>query len=116
MGDAQQDRRKHPRVRVAGKTKGRVTAIYDAILLDISLGGALVEHSEPVRPGTLSSLDLDLQGMRVRLRCRVVRSRVSRPEMQPDGERALIYHTGLEFIDPSDETRQALNDFIQSMI
>ncbi len=116
MGDESQDRRKHPRVRVAGRTKGRVTAIYDAILLDISLGGALVEHSEPVRPGTASWLDLDLPGTRVRLRCRVVRSRVSRPEMQADGERALIYHTGLEFIDTSDDTQQALNDFIQSMI
>lgn len=89
--------------------------MHDASLVDISLGGALIEHAQVVRPGTLSSLDLELQGKKLRVKCRVARSIVNRIEGQPDGEQALIYHTGLEFLEPSEETRQLINDYIQSI-
>ncbi len=110
------DRRQYARFAVAGRTKGRVTAAYDAYLIDISLGGALIEHAQVVRPGTISSLDLELHGKRVSLRCRVIRSVVHRPEVQPDGERELIYRTALQFLEPSDETRQVIGDYIRSII
>lgn len=116
MGEGQRDRRQHPRFTVVvGKATGRVTAVHDASLVDISFGGVLIEHSQVVRPGTTSSLDLDLEGRRLRLRCRVIRSVVNRIELQPDGEQALIYHTGLEFLDLSEETRQVIRDYIQSI-
>jgi len=115
LGEGQRDRRQHPRFTVAGKATGRVTAVHDASLVDISFGGVLIEHSQVVRPGTTSSLDLDLEGRRLRLRCRVIRSVVNRIELQPDGEQALIYHTGLEFLDLSEETRQVIRDYIQSI-
>jgi hypothetical protein len=60
LGEGQRDRRQHPRFTVAGKATGRVTAVHDASLVDISFGGVLIEHSQVVRPGTTSSLDLDL--------------------------------------------------------
>lgn len=110
------DRRQHGRFVVGGGTKGRVTSIYDARILDISPGGSLIEHAHLVRPGTMSSLDLDLLGKRMSLKCRVARSVVHRSEVQPDGEQALIYRTGLEFLHPSDETRQVISDFIRSII
>ena len=110
------DRRQHARFVVGGGTKGRVTSIYDARILDISPGGSLIEHAHLVRPGTMSSLDLDLLGKRMSLKCRVARSVVHRSEVQPDGEQALIYRTGLEFLHPSDETRQVISDFIRSII
>lgn len=110
------DRRQHARFVVGGRTKGRVTAIYDARILDISPGGSLIEHSQVVRPGTLSCLDLELLGKRMSLKCRVARSVVHRSEIQPDGDNELIYHTGLEFLDRSDETRRLIIDYIQSII
>jgi len=116
LGEGQRDRRQHPRFTVVvGKATGRVTSVHDASLVDISFGGVLIEHSQVVRPGTTSSLDLDLEGRRLRLRCRVIRSVVNRIELQPDGEQALIYHTGLEFLDLSEETRQVISDYIQSI-
>ena len=116
MGEGQRDRRQHPRFTVVvGKATGRVTSVHDASLVDISFGGVLIEHSQVVRPGTTSSLDLDLEGRRLRLRCRVIRSVVNRIELQPDGEQALIYHTGLEFLDLSEETRQVIRDYIESI-
>ncbi|MFQ5960191.1 MAG: PilZ domain-containing protein [Candidatus Methylomirabilales bacterium] len=113
---AARDRRQHARFVVGGRTKGRVTAIYDARILDISPGGSLIEHSQVVRPGTLSCLDLELLGKRMSLKCRVARSVVHRSEVQPDGDNELIYHTGLEFLDRSDETRKLIIDYIQSII
>lgn len=108
--------RRYFRFVVGGKKKGRVTGDYEASLLNISLGGAMIEHAEVVvRPGTISLLDLDLQGKRVSLRCRVAWSIVKRPEKQPDGERALIYNTGLEFLDLPEDTRRAISDYIQSI-
>ena len=115
-GRKDSDRRQHARFVVGGWTKGRVTSIYDARILDISPGGSLIEHAHLVRPGTMSSLDLDLLGKRMSLKCRVARSVVHRSEVQPDGEQALIYRTGLEFLHPSDETRQVISDFIRSII
>jgi len=113
---AARDRRQYARFVVGGRTKGRVTAIYDAQILDISPGGSLIEHSQVVRPGTLSCLDLDLLGKRMSLKCRVARSVVHRTEIQPDGDKELIYHTGLEFLDRSDETRKMIIDYIQLII
>ena len=108
-------RRKHARFLVKGGAKGRVAVVWDAVLLNISLGGALIEHANVVRPGTPSSLELELQGQRIRLRCRVARSVAERIQVQPDGERELVYQTGLQFIDPSDETLQVIGDYIDAL-
>lgn len=98
---------------VGGKTSGRVTGDYEASLLDISISGAMIEHAQVVRPGTVSSLDLELDGKRVNLLCRVIRSVIDRMEAGEEG--VTIYHTGLEFVDLPDETRQAIRDYIQSI-
>jgi len=108
-------RRKHPRFVAKEGAKGRVASVWDAVLLNISLGGALIEHANVVRPGTPSSLELDLQGKRIRLRCRVVRSVADRIEVQPDGEQEMIYHTGVQFLEPSAETLQVIADYIHSL-
>ncbi len=110
------EKRRHTRFVVGGKTKARVTAVYDASLVDISLGGALIEHTDIVRPGTLSYLVLTIKGRQVSVRCRVVRSVVDRPEAAPDGEQILIYRTGLEYIELSEENLRLIDDYILSGI
>lgn len=114
MGKEKSEKRRHPRFVVGGKAKARVTAVYDASLVDISLGGAQIEHTHIVRPGTLSYLILTIRGRQVSVRCRVVRSVVDRPEADPDGEQVLIYRTGLEYIDVSDETLRSIDEYILS--
>ena len=101
---------------MGGKAKGRVTAIYDAVVLNLSIGGSLIEHAHVVRPGTLSSLDLDLFGKRLRVKCRVARSVVHGSHVLPTGEHELIYRTGLEFLELSETTRQMIGRYIQSMV
>lgn len=109
------NKRQHPRFTVGGPTKGQVTATCEASLLNISLGGALIEHAEVVRPGTITTLDLPILGRVLRVRCRVTRSGFTRQEKQPDGEFAMIYHTGLQFLDLPEETQSVINEYIQSI-
>lgn len=109
------NKRQHPRFTLGGTTKGQVTATCEASLLNISLGGALIEHTEVVRPGTLTTLDLPMLGRVVRVQCRVTRSVFARQEKQPDGEFAMIYHSGLQFLDLPEETRSVISEYIQSI-
>jgi hypothetical protein len=95
---------------------GRVTSIYDASVMDISLGGVLIEHFQIVRPGTVSYLIVRLREREVSLRCRVIRSVVHRLEATSEGERMLVYQSGLEFVDSSGEMQQLISDYISATV
>ncbi len=109
------DRRQSVRFFVAEKTTGRVTSAYEALLMNISRRGALIEHDDVVRPGSTSSLELELNGNKVKLRSRVVWSAVVRQGLNADSEMALIFNTGMEFVDLPEETEQLIGDYIDSM-
>ncbi len=76
--EGKEDRRRSIRWAAEERTAGRITAIYEAVLINISVSGALIEHSDLVRLGTLSVLSFVVRGQEVSLRCRVVRSAVHR--------------------------------------
>lgn len=109
-------RRRHPRYVLKAKTEGRLTAADEVALLDISLGGVKIEHSQPMRPGGISILDLEFQGKKIRLTCRAVWSVVVRQDVDLDGEASMIYQTGLEFQNLSEETQKVIGDYVQAMI
>ena len=115
MGKKAADRRQCVRFAVGEKTKGRVTSFYEALLLNISRDGALIEHDEVVRPGSTSSLELELSGQRVKLRARVVWSAVVRQRFTEELETALVYHSGLEFLGLPEETQDLVRDYIDAM-
>ncbi len=83
------------------KPKGRINGIGEMSVLNLSLGGTLIEHAEVVRPDTIVHLVLTLAGRETRLRCRVIWSAIHRAEVQPDGEQELIFRTGLDFLGSS---------------
>ncbi len=113
--EGKEDKRCNIRWAVEGRTAGRITAIYEAVLINISVSGALIEHSDLVRPGTISSLTLLVHGQEVSLRCRVVRSVVHRSEVRTDGERDLIYRTALEFLDASEDSLRLTAEYLDSL-
>jgi hypothetical protein len=86
----------------------RITPIHEVTLINISTGGALVEHLNPVSPGTTLFLNFLFTEKRMGLKCRVVRSAAHRSEVGSNGERDVIYRTGLEFLGTL-ESVQALN-------
>ncbi|MFQ5960188.1 MAG: PilZ domain-containing protein [Candidatus Methylomirabilales bacterium] len=96
-----EDRRRYPRWLVAlvgDLHAARVTPIHDVTLINISTGGALVEHLNPVRPGTTLFLNFLFIEKRMGLKCQVVRSAAHRSQPASNGERDVIYRTGLEFL------------------
>lgn len=107
------ERRRYPRWVVGGRLAGRMNAIQNVSFVNISLGGLLVQHTATVRLGDTSLLNLLILGREATVNCRIVRSLVHRPEVQPGGERELIYRSGLEFLDPSEESLGLINEYIE---
>ena len=108
MRRVKRERRRDPRwaVGVLGnRLAARITPIHEAILINISRGGALVEHSDPVPPGTISSLTLMLHEQEVGMKCRVVRTAAHQNKVVANGDRELIYRTGLEFLGALERVR-----------
>lgn len=104
-------KRRFPRFAVLGKVTGKIVATYEATLLNLSLGGALIEHPTMVRLGSLSHLLLPSAKGEIKIDCRVVRSALVRQERR--GRKiVVIYHTGLEFRDPSPKILAALEEVI----
>ncbi|MFQ5988958.1 MAG: PilZ domain-containing protein [Candidatus Methylomirabilales bacterium] len=113
--EGEKDRRRNIRWALEERTAGRITAIYEAFLIDISTSGALIEHSDVVRPGTLSVLTFFVQGQKVSLRCRVIRSAVHRTEPRTEKERELIFRTGVEFLDVSEDSLRLIGGYLDSV-
>lgn len=105
--------RRFPRFRLVG-VGGSITTPVDAEILNLSLGGALVEHQGPLLVGSECALTLPVTGAPVRVRSRVVHSAVSGRATGPPGEGQLIYHTGLEFLKVSAEVESVLAALIRS--
>lgn len=110
-GQAEPDRRCHFRWEATG-TETSIGPHHEASLLNLSEGGVLMEHSHPVRPGTVLLLTLSVPGDQITLRCRVVRSSEHRYEVWPTGERQHVYRTGLEFLEIPEDSRVLLDKYI----
>ncbi len=110
------DRRRHRRWDVGGRPAGRLDSVHQASVLDLSLGGARIEHANgDLWPGTVTFLTLAAPGQEAGLKCRVVHSTVHRYEVLPNGERDLIYRSGLEFLGASDTSLHVIEKFIDSL-
>lgn len=108
-------RRRYRRWIIRGGLSGCIDAAHEASFVNISLGGALVEHWSMIRPGSIAFLTLAFQGQEVGLKCRVVRSEVHRYGVRPTVERHLVYRSGLEFVDTSEASLRLIDKTIESL-
>ena len=99
--------RRVPRFRIRDVT-GAITIPQEAEVLDLSLGGALVEHKGMLHVGDFCFLDLPTSEGFFTIRCSVVHIRVSR--LEPEG--LLYYQTGVEFLNVAAEDEQPLGALI----
>lgn len=109
------DKRRHPRWQVRNRLVGRIAPNHEASLLDISSGGALIEHPNLVRPETVLFLTLLIPKCEINLRCRVVRSLVYRYAHWPSGKQDMLYRTGLEFLALSETSQKLIDEYIGSL-
>ena len=94
------ERRRHPRVRLDGRTGGRATVFADFRVVALSESGACLEMATPLALESLCDLTLNLSHVAVDLKGRVVT--VEAPA-DPGG----VYQVGVDFLQV-DEVDQAL--------
>ncbi len=91
------ERRRSARVRMRAAAPAQLH-LMDVSLIDLSLSGALVEHTDPVRPGEIYRLSFPIDGQEVHVLARAVRAFASHRVTVAGGERQVVYRTGMEFV------------------
>src|SRR5438105_15892343 len=103
MAGLEDDRRRHPRVRLDGRTGGRATVFADFKVVALSEDGACIEMSTPLALDSVCDLSLNLAHVTVDLKGRVVDV-----EQPPTGE---TFHIGVSFVKVDALDRALLESF-----
>lgn len=101
-----EDRRRHPRVRLDGRTGGRATVFADFRVVALSEGGAELEMAVPLAMGSHCDITLNLAHGSVDVKGRVVEIRS--PDL-PDRP----YHVGVDFVTVDDLDQALLQSFLE---
>jgi len=104
------NRRRAERIRLSESGVARL-GTQGAVLIDVSLFGARIEHYTRLQVGETRNLRLDVGEMSVSIRCSVVNSRVHRFASGDDG--LTVYRSGLDFTDEEQERLASIHQFIE---
>lgn len=86
----------------------------NALVLDVGMTGALVEHYGMPTPGDTFTLTFRWQGEDVEFLCEVVRTSVIR---EPGGDgKSITSHTGVRFVTPAGASQERLQDLIATFV
>lgn len=96
------ERRRHPRVRLDGRATGRATVFAEFKVLAISESGASLEMAAPLALASSCDITLNLSHVAVDLKGRVV-------HVDPPAADGRGYEVGIDFVEV-DELDQALLD------
>lgn len=100
--------RARPRIPLETPLPGRANGTERLVIMDVSEGGAMIEHHCLLRPGMIVHVSLSVpQGARI-VRGRVAWSRLAATGRAPSGARHLVYRSGIEFLDPPDSVLRSL--------
>ncbi len=107
-------RRQHARLTFSEPVSGAVTSSHAVNLLDLSLGGARVEHTIILRPGSSCYIRVPLSEKVLTVNCRIVWSKaIGRTEGEA-GETGLLYQSGVQFGTMAQDTRTLLAAYLDS--
>ena len=114
MAEKELRRRRHARLMLREPMRDPRSAQHEVRILELSLGGARVEHTAILRPGGVHRLHLPLGNRPVAIQCLVVWSEAKgRAKGEPRGA-ALRFHSGLEFRNLTPEVQALLTAFLQA--
>lgn len=107
------ERREFQRLRLANPILASMDGA-NALILDIGMAGAFVEHYGTVEPGRQFRLSFRWHGEDVEFRCEVVRTAVVR---QPAGDgKSALSHTGVHFLESVGDSAARLGDLIATSV
>jgi hypothetical protein len=109
------ERRKAPRIPVAGHLGARARATLNVRVLDLSAGGARIEHTDLLRPGATYAFELPPALGSLTITVRIVHSAVVGTEPTPEGERNLRYQSGLAFVGITSDQQSALAAILERL-
>lgn len=108
-----QERRGAMRIAILGGARARVPAPLEVWLVDLSATGARITLGELLEHGASCVLELPPALGSLTLAARVVWSGVFGGEQTPEGERHLIYQSGLSFSDLTTSQQAALEGIVE---
>ena len=107
------DRRRFQRLHLSKPILGTARG-QNALILDIGLNGAFVEHYGTATPGDRFNLSFRWQGNTVEFVCEVVRTQIVRA---PGGDlEHEVSHTGVQFLEPLGDSLDRLQDMIAAFV
>jgi len=107
-------RRQHARLTFSAPVSGAITSSHIVNVLDLSLGGARVEHTIILRPGSSCYIRVPLSERVLTVNCRIVWSKAIGRTEGETGETGLLYHSGVQFGAMAQATRNQLAAYLQS--
>jgi DNA-binding response OmpR family regulator len=113
--DIERARRRALRVRLRERAEAQLQ-LRDVTLVDISLSGALVEHTESVRPGEIYRLSILVNAQKVQILARAMRVFASHRVTMAGGERQVVYRTGMEFVGLKKEVADLIATHIEDLL
>jgi hypothetical protein len=102
----QSDRRQFQRLRLARPILSRIDG-ESALLLDIGVAGAFVEHRGRFEPSARFQLSFRWQGEDLEFLCEVARTKVVRPS---------VSHSGVRFIEPVGDSGTRLQQMMAAFV
>lgn len=109
-----QERRRYKRFKIEGLgIDGKMLFAKNVKILDMSVGGMLVETDKRLNPGSEHILKLRHKDNVIPIKSVVAWCLLGKSEKNPKGEVIPIYHAGMEFIEVTDETRKKIVRFIE---
>src|SRR5262244_1502850 len=109
MGDSA-NKRDSERILILGELHGEVMVFQPMAIKDISRGGAQVETSFPLQLDSLHDFRLTLGDRSI-----VVKGRVAHCSISDVDQEAVVYRSGVEFVEPSERVSGVINDFINAI-
>lgn len=103
------EKRDTDRIPVPGQVTGEVTVFQPMTILDISERGAQVETPFKLQLDSLHDFRLALDGRSVVLKGRIVYCQIG--EIR---EGAVLYRSGIEFVEPSAHAETAIATFVEA--
>ena len=103
-------RRDFERIQILGELPGNATVQQTLNVKQLSRGGALVETSFPLQINSLHEFRLSLGSLTVVVKGRVVHCHID--EIDSD---AVLYHTGIEFVDMPEWVARAISEFVDAV-
>jgi hypothetical protein len=107
------DRREFQRLKLSKPILATIDG-QNALVLDVGIAGAFLEHYGTQEPGNRFRLVFRWQGADIQFQCEVVRSIIVR---YPGGDgESIVSHTGVKFVEAIDDATDRLQDLITTFV